>query len=681
VQVLNDLKQQVADMLAVVPTRRFTLDATPWCMDPSIDISRFTAASGDAVRDRVDFLVIVTAWPTIGETIAWCSMCRTDQFGRPVAAHMNFNPFSARGGYKRLATVAMHELFHGLGFSARMMDKMVDANGRVASIVSPVTVGSASEGTKQTTMVSSSRVAAEARAHFGCNSLKGVELEDYDTRKGTRWGSHWEQRVMKDELMAPLVPVDAGPFGLRISRMTLAFFEDSGHYIANYMTGRNFTFGQGQGCDFVNRPARFRNADYQCPLNFETLKCTPDRSGGSGCIWRDYDKPLTQFQQLHPLLPNSGGEVFGDHQTVPDGFISCVDPAVSSAQGQRGGADSICIYTTLDSPGRKRTDFGGGCYPVSCPGGESPSGSAPDAPSGDATDFGSLPCEACVRASGIWCDDGWTAQGSRAGLCVNPAAGEACDSGATVVRTEQQCFPACSMGTLKGSCRSATDCASRGGVVRTSKVGAVGCAKEPVSCCVLPSAPKKRAVEPAPAVQKRAAGTHAILVGADWLSCPVDGGDVPVDTASLAGVVQCPSLQSACCSHRSFCNGRGRCRNGSCSCFAGFTGPACESAVAAAAQSLPSRDSWPGKLHNFLVEENGADLPTGDPVDNGTPRELPDSFGGFQAPDAGVAAPVDGEQATQDDVVIAAVVGVILVVIVIAGLVGVAVFLRSRRRQ
>lgn len=47
-------------------------------------------------------------------------------------------------------------------------------------------------------------------------------------------GSHWEERILETEIMAPVV----GSNKIHISPMTLATFEDSGWYTANYsMTG------------------------------------------------------------------------------------------------------------------------------------------------------------------------------------------------------------------------------------------------------------------------------------------------------------------------------------------------------------------------------------------------------------------------------------------------------------
>ena len=59
---------------------------------------------------------------------------------------------------------------------------------------------------KPTAWVTSPRVVAAARAHFGCPTLKGLALEDlpYDGS----YGSHWEARLMGPEVRG-MVPHSA----------------------------------------------------------------------------------------------------------------------------------------------------------------------------------------------------------------------------------------------------------------------------------------------------------------------------------------------------------------------------------------------------------------------------------------------------------------------------------------
>ena len=56
-------------------------------------------------------MMMVTAWPTGGNTLAWASYCRTNQYGRAIGGHMNFGPAGLRTAtYSEVHAVAMHEL-------------------------------------------------------------------------------------------------------------------------------------------------------------------------------------------------------------------------------------------------------------------------------------------------------------------------------------------------------------------------------------------------------------------------------------------------------------------------------------------------------------------------------------------------------------------------------------------
>jgi hypothetical protein len=63
-------------------------------------------------------------------------------------------------------------------------------------------------------------------------------------------GSHWEQRVAEQELMAPIVNAV-----MKVSPMTLALLADSGWYDVDYTKADEFatgvSYGYHQGCEFA----------------------------------------------------------------------------------------------------------------------------------------------------------------------------------------------------------------------------------------------------------------------------------------------------------------------------------------------------------------------------------------------------------------------------------------------
>jgi hypothetical protein len=281
VRVLDRLKREIANQLSIVRANRLELrDDYPWCYDESIDMrSRYGTSARNAMQTQIDVVFFVTAWPARGAA-AWCGYCRTDQYGRPIGGHMNFSPSHvATSSELELYATAMHELYHGLGFEQNRVQKQI-RNGRVVSGVETITIGSQAEGTKEVDIVTSPRVVAEARKHFNCPTLRGVELEDY--AKQGRYGSHWEKRVMGTDVITPTLHQDDQYFGPRVSRITLAYFEDLGYYYPNYTSATNFGYGLGAGCDFLLRPARFRPV-YACQGNSHANRCSPERDGIGWC--------------------------------------------------------------------------------------------------------------------------------------------------------------------------------------------------------------------------------------------------------------------------------------------------------------------------------------------------------------------------------------------------------------
>jgi leishmanolysin-like peptidase len=98
--------------------------------------------------------------------------------------------------------------------------------------------------------MSTPKVTQVARDFFNCPTLQGLELENQDAGCPIP-GSHWEQRILQTEIMQPVVTTGK----VHVSPMTLALFEDSGWYSADYsQAGRyaqGLVWGYKQGCAFA----------------------------------------------------------------------------------------------------------------------------------------------------------------------------------------------------------------------------------------------------------------------------------------------------------------------------------------------------------------------------------------------------------------------------------------------
>eukprot|EP00966_Prymnesium_polylepis_P202690 4695866-Prymnesium_polylepis.1 len=92
------------------------------------------------------------------------------------------------------------------------------------------------------TRVSVDHIADALAMHFP----QGAELENQPTSGGGCWGSHWEQRLMANEVMAAVTSHSAV-----YSALTLAALEDSGWYRANYTMAEPLLWGRLQSCSFA----------------------------------------------------------------------------------------------------------------------------------------------------------------------------------------------------------------------------------------------------------------------------------------------------------------------------------------------------------------------------------------------------------------------------------------------
>jgi leishmanolysin-like peptidase len=83
------------------------------------------------------------------------------------------------------------------------------------------------DGVKQVFAFQTPKVLAEARAHFGCNSIDYVYLENEGSELSA--GAHFEKIHFGNELMT-----SAKVGQSVISRLTLALLEDTNWYKADY---------------------------------------------------------------------------------------------------------------------------------------------------------------------------------------------------------------------------------------------------------------------------------------------------------------------------------------------------------------------------------------------------------------------------------------------------------------
>ena len=212
--------------------------------DPRVNISNSISTNG--VNADVIIFPFFDSEIT-GTTEAFASACMiSSSNNRPIAGIMAFSlttNMQATNWLQFNTIVALHEMSHILVFSPSFYGLFVDSKGSqipLSKVVKNTIVNGAN-----VSLIITPRVVAEAQRHFNCSSVVGIELENQGG-DGTSL-SHWNARIMLNDYMIGVSYDEPA-----ISEITLAFFEDSGWYQANYYTGGLFRFGKNEGCGFLN---------------------------------------------------------------------------------------------------------------------------------------------------------------------------------------------------------------------------------------------------------------------------------------------------------------------------------------------------------------------------------------------------------------------------------------------
>lgn len=340
-----------------------TINTPTICRRP-ISTVKYGASSNDAARQSADIVLKVTSWPVEEPTLAWASYCVLDQYGRPIAGHINIGPNSlaAATSDEEVFSTLVHETMHALGFSANRFTKFQSpSDGSLYTPVNAIKLGSGA-ASKSTFAITSPKVRQFAREHFDCDELVGMELEDYDEQSRGP-GSHWEERLLGPEVMTPVTDGRSATF---VSAITLALFEDIG-YFPNYTRAQSLGYGRGKGCAFAQASpnGNSRGAGYvAAPGN----QCSADRLGFSLCQWYEYEQDLPAWSRPDAANPRRGGAEYADFVVEPGISASCAETPknLGVSRGYTYGAASRCFASSVISKGYVVQAPSVGCYEQRC---------------------------------------------------------------------------------------------------------------------------------------------------------------------------------------------------------------------------------------------------------------------------------------------------------------------------
>lgn len=288
---------------------------------------------------EADIVVSVTGpspIPGIGGTGGSCS---SDQNRRPV--HLVFNwyaryDFTAHPRAALLASqrgLVIHELFHGLGFGSGGWLDAFDANGKRRTIIQQLKVTDA-DGSEDVIyhFVKGTRTYEAAKEYFGCDDedqWQGLPLMSWPTHGRD---SHHETRVMRDDVMS------YGD-GDAVSAITLASFEDMGHYLARYGNADCVHWGRGRGCPFVKNRCQERPsvqiikglASSQCSRTWTEAKSSDEAlqkctGGCTGSSRIEEGKAMCDAECFTGAASELENRGFASCTTAPPGEVTSAGP-------------------------------------------------------------------------------------------------------------------------------------------------------------------------------------------------------------------------------------------------------------------------------------------------------------------------------------------------------------------
>ena len=331
--------------------------------------------------------------------LAWASTCHIDpQTERPISGFINICPsilprYQESGDLTEQLTTVVHEIGHALGFTSTLMALWRDESNKPRTKrdqcgIPPIlsyknfqvmlpgneTLHFPNPNNVKTAWVVTPNVKQAARKFFACNSLVGVPLENQSPYP--IWGAHWEERVLGTELMSGTL--NAVVKGEPLSPLTLALFEDTGWYRANYDSEfvSHPTWGLAQGCLFLQSPCIWDGGPIAHPFCITSgqFGCSSDLRSVAECnLQRHKQRIPEQFRYFDD--PYLGGEwTMADYCPFygPKNRMLCSRTPDTDLDTLEvfGDTDVACfeVVGSLSAPEQKlyQTSSTAGCFRYTC---------------------------------------------------------------------------------------------------------------------------------------------------------------------------------------------------------------------------------------------------------------------------------------------------------------------------
>lgn len=309
----------------------------------------------------------------LGVPAACASPCVLDEYGRTIggAVELVESEMYAEGSTTASRRwILVHEIMHALGFSGPFAASFFK-DPATGDPYSYDTLQVRPEHEHNVTRLVTPRVKEHARQHYGCDTLDGMEMEGQGGQGS--FSSHWEARlVLNSEVMGPTTTLN----GAVVSEMTLAFFEDSGHYFPAYEEGGHLLEGFRAGCALATQECLDGNGAvvdggermYCSQVQETKYTCTTDRMAKASCVTTTEWPEVPTEYQYYPGNPTRGGVfAFADFCPVVypyvDGtcststYLSLNPSSGKLLDWESGGAASRCFVGDIFPARVKREDL------------------------------------------------------------------------------------------------------------------------------------------------------------------------------------------------------------------------------------------------------------------------------------------------------------------------------------
>eukprot|EP00758_Cryptobia_borreli_P016969 Tbor_TRINITY_DN6150_c2_g2::TRINITY_DN6150_c2_g2_i1::g.22494::m.22494/K01404/GP63; leishmanolysin len=184
---------------------------------------------------NADYVLYLSVAPIPGNVVGWGGSCKRDTAGRVISGRANFSPKTLVWDdanthiQRKIVRIAVHEILHALGFNY---------NSWKNHFLSGNPIASETRRGKIVTYFKSKLTVEKTRAHFNCQNAKGPEI--------SQKSHHWDTRNHRDDIMTTTYNS-----GMYLSHITLATFEDSGHYKVDWSKAETPKWLYKAGCGLM----------------------------------------------------------------------------------------------------------------------------------------------------------------------------------------------------------------------------------------------------------------------------------------------------------------------------------------------------------------------------------------------------------------------------------------------